>query len=59
MKDADSYGTPVKAAEIVPDNQIARRAYALPARRGTHGQDIGDWLAAERELRADRESSLE
>ena len=59
MKDADSYGTPVKAAKIVPDNEIARRAYALfLARRGTHGQDIDDWRATEREFRGDRESSL-
>ena len=55
----DSYGTPVKAAEIVPDNRSQDAPTLFLARRGTHGQDIGDWLAAERELRADRESSLE
>lgn len=33
--------------------RVAERAYALfLARGGTHGDDIGDWLTAERELSA-------
>jgi hypothetical protein len=37
-------------------DQIARRAYEIYQERGgTEGQDIDDWLRAERELREERE----
>jgi hypothetical protein len=35
----------------VPETEIARRAYELYEQRGgAHGNDIDDWLLAEREL---------
>lgn len=35
----------------IPPSEIATRAYELFVERGrTHGHDVDDWLAAEREL---------
>jgi hypothetical protein len=43
----------------VSDDRIARRAYELYlARGGEDGQDIDDWLQAERELRVDPDQSV-
>ncbi len=44
------------AAQAAPTmEEIARRAYEIYLQRGgQHGQDMNDWLAAERELRARR-----
>ena len=40
----------------IPAEEIAQRAYEIyMARGGTEGQDIDDWLRAERELREERE----
>ncbi len=40
----------IPPAPATPD-QIAERAYQLfEARGGQHGQDVDDWLTAEREL---------
>ena len=43
--------------EIVPE-EIARRAYLRFCDRGcVHGNDVDDWLAAERELLSEQEKS--
>jgi hypothetical protein len=40
-------------SNALTDDQVAQRAYGIFLARGaTHGQDIEDWLRAERELRA-------
>lgn len=47
---------PLQLADTNGDRQarIAERAYALYQRRGGHhGQDLDDWLAAEREVSAE------
>jgi hypothetical protein len=31
-------------------DEVARRAFEIYSRRGTHGRDLEDWLQAEREL---------
>jgi hypothetical protein len=43
----------VRAADVVLDHEaIAKRAYDRYLARGaSHGQDLEDWLDAERELR--------
>jgi hypothetical protein len=39
--------------DTVTESDIARRAFAIYCERGSqHGQDLDDWLQAERELRA-------
>ena len=41
------------ASNALAHEQVAQRAYEIFLARGaTHGQDIEDWLRAERELRA-------
>ena len=41
------------ARPVAGDDDVRRRAYELfEARRGADGDDVADWLAAERELAA-------
>lgn len=43
----------------VPDDEVARRAFALYcARGGQHGHDVDDWLQAERELQTSAKSTV-
>ncbi len=51
---AKAHATDERPTSIGPtDDQIAQRAYELFLVRGaTHGQDVDDWLRAERELQA-------
>jgi hypothetical protein len=48
-------GTPRRrtaAMKEIPHEEIRKRAYQIfQARGGGHGQDLDDWLQAERELR--------
>ena len=54
---AEMNALPQQAATI-SDSDIARRAYELYERRGGHhGQDVDDWLQAERELQETVSSS--
>lgn len=53
--DVSSFGAPQNAGDTtanVPDrDRVAQRAYELYLQRGgVDGQDMDDWLAAEREL---------
>jgi hypothetical protein len=48
---ADRAPKPPIATPTLTESHIARRAYDLYlARGGEHGQDVDDWLRAEREL---------
>jgi hypothetical protein len=55
-------GAPALGAEDLPKpsrEDIARRAYELYLRRGAaDGQDVDDWLQAERELEETTRASL-
>jgi hypothetical protein len=46
-----------QARGMAPNESIASRAFELFLERGgAHGNDVDDWLRAERELKAPRES---
>jgi hypothetical protein len=52
MPTAESNVLAENQSAVVPDHDIAHRAYELYCERGCQdGHDIDDWLQAERELR--------
>ena len=54
-KEQTTFHAPV---DHVSHKRIAKRAFAIfQARGSTHGLDVQDWLAAQRDLIAERQSS--
>jgi hypothetical protein len=59
VKRVDTVSGEPRALEAPSHDEIAARAYELYQRRGeAHGQDLEDWLLAERELLLDRSHQL-
>ena len=50
--------TPLQSTGEIRQEEIQRRAYEIYIERGgTHGQDLDDWIQAERELQAKHRST--
>ena len=51
---AQAMTSPTQAASQVPADRVAKRAYEKWLKRGgTHGNDIQDWIEAEKEILAE------